>query len=178
MFNIEKYAAIKLGSKQYLVHEGDVIELERQKNPVKAEVLFYADDTDIVVGEPYASGISIKISVLEEKLGRKVRVARFKKKSRYEKVKGHRQPMSVVKVDTIENANKKVRKSEKEVEEVVEAEKKTVERKVNKKPVPTKPKKEAKKEVVKEKSVQKKPVKEVAVKSVSKKSGKNLKKGK
>jgi len=28
---MEKYAVIKLGSKQYLVHEGDEIELERQK---------------------------------------------------------------------------------------------------------------------------------------------------
>ena len=83
MFDMEKYAVIKLGSKQYLIHEGDVIELERQEKPLKIDILLYSDGSKAVIGDPEVKGVSVKASVLEEKLGKKVRVARFKKKSRY-----------------------------------------------------------------------------------------------
>ena len=101
MFNMEKYAVIKLASKQYLVREGDIIELERQEKPLKIGVLMYSDGSKLIIGEPEAKEVSVKAVVLEEKLGKKVRVARFKKKSRYERVRGHRQPLSVVKVEEI-----------------------------------------------------------------------------
>ena len=147
MFTMEKYAVIKLASKQYLVHEGDVIELERQEKPLKIEVLFYSDGQKTVIGEPEIKDISVKAEVVEEKLGKKVRVARFKKKSRYERVRGHRQPMSIVKIEKIGDG--KFAKEEKEVkaEKVSEKpeikEKKTVAKAVEtKKPVTSeKPKK-------------------------------------
>lgn len=98
---MEKYAVIKLASKQYLVHEGDVIELERQEKPLKVGVLFYCDGEKNFIGEPDLSDITVKAVVVEEKLGKKVRVARFKKKSRYERVRGHRQPISIIKIEKI-----------------------------------------------------------------------------
>jgi len=128
MFNMEKYAVIKLGSKQYLVHEGDEIELERQKSPLKIDVLLYADESDVLIGNPYLSAVSVKTSVLEEKLGKKVRVARFKKKSRYDKVKGHRQPISVVKIDKISNSEKKKEDKEETVKKDVKTSAKKVEK--------------------------------------------------
>jgi large subunit ribosomal protein L21 len=125
---MEKYAVIKLGSKQYLVHEGDEIELERQKSPLKIDVLLYADESDVLIGNPYLSAVSVKTSVLEEKLGKKVRVARFKKKSRYDKVKGHRQPVSVVKIDKISNSEKKEEDKEKTIKKDVKTSAKKVEK--------------------------------------------------
>lgn len=133
MFNMEKYAVIKLGSKQYLVHEGDEIELERQKSPLKIDVLLYADESDVLIGNPYLSAVSVKTSVLEEKLGKKVRVARFKKKSRYDKVKGHRQPVSVVKIDKISNSEKKEEDKEKTIKKDVKTSAKKVEKSNEKK---------------------------------------------
>ena len=133
MFNMEKYAVIKLGSKQYLVHEGDEIELERQKSPLKIDVLLYADESDVLIGNPYLSAVSVKTSVLEEKLGKKVRVARFKKKSRYDKVKGHRQPISVVKIDKISNSEKKEEDKEKTIKKDVKTSAKKVEKSNEKK---------------------------------------------
>ena len=133
MFNMEKYAVIKLGSKQYLVHEGDEIELERQKSPLKIDVLLYADESDVLIGNPYLSVVSVKTSVLEEKLGKKVRVARFKKKSRYDKVKGHRQPVSVVKIDKISNSEKKEEDKEKTIKKDVKTSAKKVEKSNEKK---------------------------------------------
>ncbi|HQG78915.1 MAG TPA: 50S ribosomal protein L21 [bacterium] len=130
---MEKYAVIKLGSKQYLVHEGDEIELERQKSPLKIDVLLYADESDVLIGNPYLSAVSVKTSVLEEKLGKKVRVARFKKKSRYDKVKGHRQPVSVVKIDKISNSEKKEEDKEKTIKKDVKTSAKKVEKSNEKK---------------------------------------------
>jgi len=130
---MEKYAVIKLGSKQYLVHEGDEIELERQKSPLKIDVLLYADESDVLIGNPYLSVVSVKTSVLEEKLGKKVRVARFKKKSRYDKVKGHRQPVSVVKIDKISNSEEKEEDKEEAIKKDVKTSVKKVERSNEKK---------------------------------------------
>lgn len=120
---MEKYAVIKFASKQFLVQEGDVIELERQKPPLKISVLMYCDGNKRLIGEPELKEVSIKASVLEEKLGKKVRVARFKKKSGYEKVKGHRQPISVVKIEKISIGGEKV---EKDVKTEVKKAEKTV----------------------------------------------------
>lgn len=153
---MEKYAVIKLASKQYLVREGDVVELERQEKPLKIEVLFYCDGDENTIGEPEVSGVSVKASVIEEKLGKKVRVARFKKKSRYERVRGHRQPISIVKIEKIGLG--------KDLDSEVKKEK-VVESKVEKKPAS------------KEKAVVKKsPVKTAKVsKTTPKKISKNLK---
>ena len=171
MFNMEKYAVIKLGSKQYLVHEGDEIELERQKSPLKIDVLLYADESDVLIGNPYLSVVSVKTSVLEEKLGKKVRVARFKKKSRYDKVKGHRQPVSVVKIDKISNSEKKEEDKEKTIKKDVKTSAKKVE-KSNEKKKTTVSSTKASSKIPSEKSRgEKKPARK-------KSTGKNLKKEK
>jgi len=116
MSDMEKYAVIKLASKQYLVREGDVIELERQEKPLKIEVLFYSDGSKNTIGEPEVNGVSVKATVLEEKLGKKVRVARFYKKSRHNRVRGHRQPINIIKIEKIGAGTKGEEVSEKKVE--------------------------------------------------------------
>lgn len=151
MFTMEKYAVIKFASKQFLVREGDVIELERQEKPLKIEVLFYSDGEKNVIGEPEVKDIFIKAVVLEDKMGKKVRVARFKKKSRYERVRGHRQPMSVVKIEKIGTGSKDGEVSDKKVTKPVEKNTKVTKEKpakkttVAKKPVSVNEKKVIKK---------------------------------
>ena len=151
MFSMEKYIVIKLASKQYLIHEGDIIELERQQKPIKAEVLFYFDGDKAVIGEPEVKGVDFEISVLEEKLGKKIRVARFKKKSRYDKVRGHRQPLSILKVENIGVKTKKKEDSEKQVEKEKEKEVKKEVKKDKKDVVEKKPAKVVEKPKVKDK---------------------------
>jgi len=126
-----------------------VIELERQEKPLKIDILLYSDGSKAVIGDPEVKGVSVKASVLEEKLGKKVRVARFKKKSRYKKVKGHRQPVSVIKIEKIFLGSEENSSEEKKVEKKVELkENKTV-------------KKPAKEKTVKVKVAAKKPVKKL-----------------
>jgi len=167
---MEKYAVIKLGSKQYLVHEGDEIELERQRSPLKVDVLLYADESDVIIGDPYLSVVSVKTSVLEEKLGKKVRVARFKKKSRYDKVKGHRQPISVVKIDKISNSEKKKEDKEETVKKDIKTSAKKVEKTNEKKKTAVSSIKVSSKALSEKSRGEKKPAR--------KSTGKNLKKEK
>ena len=149
MFSMEKYAVIKLGSKQYLIHEGDVIELERQEKPLKIGVLMYSDGSKAIIGDPEVKEVLVKASVLEEKLGKKVRVARFKKKSRYEKVRGHRQPVSVIKVDKISFGSEKESSEEKIGRKVELKENKTVRKSTKEKSVKIAAKKPVEKPVKK-----------------------------
>ena len=96
-----KYAVIKLGTKQFTVKEGDVFEVEAQKQPLNIDVLFLSEGGKVLVGSPVLKDVKITASVVEEKRGAKVRVNRFKSKSRYHKFGGHRQPLSVVRIDQI-----------------------------------------------------------------------------
>jgi large subunit ribosomal protein L21 len=158
---MEKYAVIKLASKQFLVHEGDVLELERQKQPLDIKVLFYSDGDQSNIGEPELSGINIQASVVEEKLGKKVRVARFKSKSRYDKVRGHRQPISIIKIEKIFTGKKSEKivvdeKKETSKKKSVEKTEKKLEVKTEKKKSPGRP---AKKTTETKKTSEKKPTK-------------------
>lgn len=97
---MEKYAVIQLGSKQFLVREKDIISVERQKIPLKADVLLFSNGSTVTLGTPKVDGVKVILSLVKE-FKEKTRVARFKSKSRYHKVNGHKQPMSMLKVDSI-----------------------------------------------------------------------------
>jgi large subunit ribosomal protein L21 len=112
---MDKYAIVKYGGKQLMVQEGMVFEIERQKD-TKMDVMVFSDGEKTLVGEPYLSEFSVKAKILEDKKAKKVTVARFKSKSRYHKTKGHRQPVSVVKIEKIEK-KAAAKKTEKKVKE-------------------------------------------------------------
>lgn len=95
-----KYAIIQIGGKQIKITEGLSFEIERQKK-LDFDVVLYSDGKDILIGNPYVKGVKVKAKIDREERGNKVRVARFKSKSRYHKVRGHRQPLSIVKVESI-----------------------------------------------------------------------------
>ena len=92
-----KYAVINIGGKQFMVREGDTIELERQPKPLKYTVLTYSDGSKTEIGKPVVEDVHIS-TIVEEKRGKKILVSRFKPKSRYDKTNGHRQLLSVVKI--------------------------------------------------------------------------------
>jgi len=92
------FAIIKIANKQFLVEQGDVFEMERQEKPLKCDVLLYSDGKNVQVGQPILDDVKVSVEIVEDKLDKKIRVGHFKSKSRYDKVMGHRQPISVIKV--------------------------------------------------------------------------------
>ena len=103
---MKKYAIIQLGGKQFKITEGLEFSVERQEK-LDIAVLLYSDGKTVELGEPTLTGVTVKAKIIEEKNAPKIRVARFKSKSRYRKVKGHKQPMSVVKIEAITKGPKK-----------------------------------------------------------------------
>lgn len=90
------YVVIQLGAKQFLVKEGDKIvaekiELKDGETLTVKEVLLSYDGTKTEIGEPYLTNASVELTSEGIIKGEKIRVAKFKAKSRYRRVMGHRQ---------------------------------------------------------------------------------------
>ncbi len=103
---MDKYAIIKLAGKQFKVSEGDVFVIDRVKTKpgeklTVDEVLLIKDDDELQVGTPTVKDAQVELEVEEEFRAKKIRVAKYKAKSRYRRVRGHRQHKSKVKVLSI-----------------------------------------------------------------------------
>jgi len=100
-----KKAVIATGGKQYVVHEGETITIERIKDAdktVKFEALLVIDGEKTTVGAPLVSGVTVTASVVDnEAKADKVTAIRYKAKKRVHKLHGHRQLQTVVKIDKI-----------------------------------------------------------------------------
>jgi large subunit ribosomal protein L21 len=100
-----QYAIIKSGGKQYKVNVGDTLTVDRisgdNKKIVFEDVLLLVNEGKVTLGKPSVKGAVVEGSLVENKRGEKIRVARFKAKSRYRKVTGFRSELSVVKIDKI-----------------------------------------------------------------------------
>lgn len=98
-----KFAVIKTGGKQYLVHENDEIYVDfikiKSGEEVEFDTLAEADEekNQIKLGTPFLKK-KVKAKVIANIKGDKIRVARFKSKVRYRKVKGFRPMLSRVKI--------------------------------------------------------------------------------
>ncbi len=115
-----KYAVLQTGGKQYKVSEGSEIEVDKLEgiveNDLKFEkVLLYADDGVFQIGQPHISGAVITAKILEQKKGKKIRVAKFKAKARYRKVQGHRQMLTKLQITKIAVGKGKEAKVEEKV---------------------------------------------------------------
>lgn len=99
------YAVIETGGKQYRVQEGDTIMVE--KMDVQAgdkvtfdKVLVLNDGKELKVGTPYLDA-SVSASVVENGKAKKVIIFKYKAKKDYRKKQGHRQPYTMVKIDSL-----------------------------------------------------------------------------
>src|SRR3989344_4165291 len=96
---ITQIAVIETGGKQYLVSEGQKIQIE--KNPVFDKVLLWADDNKVEIGKPYLAGKKITAEILGEKRLPKITTFKEHSKTRYRKKKGHRQTMLLAVVKSL-----------------------------------------------------------------------------
>lgn len=99
-------AVIKTGGKQYLVSEGDTLEIETvaadDKGKVTfAEVLMIGDDNGVKVGTPLLEGATVTGELVENYREDKIVVFKMKRRKRYRKTQGHRQNKSRVKITGI-----------------------------------------------------------------------------
>lgn len=100
-----KKAVIATGGKQYVVTEGETLEVEllnSSDKKVTFEPLLVIDGDKTTVGTPVVGGVKVAAEVIEaDKAGEKVTAIRYKAKKRVRKVRGHRQHHAVLKVTKI-----------------------------------------------------------------------------
>jgi large subunit ribosomal protein L21 len=100
-----KKAVISTGGHQYLVAEGDELEVEllnpAQQNTAFEALLVISGDS-VSVGTPTVAGAKVTADILEQSVkGDKVVAIRYKSKKRVRKVRGHRQKHTRIKIKTI-----------------------------------------------------------------------------
>ena len=100
-------ATIKTQGQQFTVTEGDVLIVNRYPKTEAGniieikDVLAAGEGADYKVGKPTLAGASVSAKILENKRGDKVIVFKKKKRKGHEKKRGHRQELSVIKIESI-----------------------------------------------------------------------------
>ena len=97
-----KMAVIKTGGKQYLVKEKEEIFVDRlsykKGKKIELETLLIFDNKKIIeLGKPITK-TKVVAEVVENLKADKIRVAKFKAKGRYRKVRGYRHQLTKIKI--------------------------------------------------------------------------------
>ena len=100
-------ATIKTQGRQFTVTEGDVLKVnvfpktEAGDSIDINEVLMVGEGTEARFGNPLVEGASVKVTILENKKDKKMVVFKKKRRQGYKRRRGHRQHLSVIKVESI-----------------------------------------------------------------------------
>ena len=93
------YAVVETGGKQYKVEPGGTLQVEKLPVDVGAtvelgRVLLVGDGDAIEVGRPTVAGARVVAEVVAQEKADKIVVFRYKRKVRYRRKTGHRQPLT------------------------------------------------------------------------------------
>lgn len=99
------FAILKTGGKQYRVGVGDQIVVERLEGDVGAQISL----TDVLalggdaprVGTPTIAGAAVRAKIVQQPRGTKVIVFKKKRRKNYRRKRGHRQELTVLKIEEI-----------------------------------------------------------------------------
>ena len=100
-------ATIRTQGRQFTVTEGDILQVNRYSDTEAVsdvqinEVLAVGEGENAVLGTPLVDGASVSAKVLENKRGKKVIAYKKKRRKGYERKRGHRQEISVIKIESI-----------------------------------------------------------------------------
>jgi large subunit ribosomal protein L21 len=100
------YAIVEIGGHQFkiakdqklyvnLIHEEEGAELEFDN------VLLFADGDKVQVGTPVVDGAKVKAKVLAHVKADKILVFKKKRRKGYQKMNGHRQPLTQIQIEEI-----------------------------------------------------------------------------
>jgi large subunit ribosomal protein L21 len=100
------FAVIKTGGKQYKVQEGDVLSVEKliAQSGQKVgfdRVLLIDDGEKTLIGTPAIENARVQAEVLENYKGKKVIIFKKKRRKQFRRTRGHRQELTLVKIDKI-----------------------------------------------------------------------------
>ena len=100
-------ATIKTQGRQFTVTKGDILKVNSYPNTQAGdsvelnEVLMIGEGSEVRFGSPLVEGASVKATILENKKDKKVVVFKKKRRQGYKRRRGHRQHLSVIKIESI-----------------------------------------------------------------------------
>lgn len=102
------YAIVKTGGKQYKVALGDKLNIEKIPaevgDTVELQTICVVDGKDVQVKAEEAAKTKVQAVVVEQFKDKKVIVFKFKKRKNYKKLRGHRQNLTRVKIESVGTA--------------------------------------------------------------------------
>ena len=101
------FAVIKAQGKQYKVAQGDELTIDRLVGDAGAsialgEVLMLVDGSNTKLGTPIVGGAKVQAEIVSHSRGDKIKVFKKRRRKGYSKRIGHRQLLTVLKVDGIQ----------------------------------------------------------------------------
>jgi large subunit ribosomal protein L21 len=105
-WEVQVYAIVKCGGRQYRAEEGNSFIVEKLPYEVGQQielddVLLVSDGVSTSVGQPAVDGASVKATVVEQFRGKKIFVWKYRPRKRYRRRQGHRQYYTRLRVDEI-----------------------------------------------------------------------------
>ena len=100
-------ATIRTQGRQFTVSEGDVLKVNAYPNTEAGdsidlnEVLMVGEGAEARFGAPLVEGATVKATVIENKKDKKIMVFKKKRRQGYKRRRGHRQHLSVIKIESI-----------------------------------------------------------------------------
>ncbi len=100
------YAIVETGGTQIKVSEGEILRIPKIETEINQrisldKVLLVADGQEVKIGHPYLDGVSVEAEVVGSGKEKKVTVFKFKRRVKYRRKIGHRQPYTEIKVSSI-----------------------------------------------------------------------------
>ena len=100
------FAIIETGGKQYIVSPNVKIKIEKLPGEPGSEiqfdrVLLVANGADVKIGKPVVAGAKVVGKVLGQGRAKKIRILKYRAKTRYRRHIGHRQEFTEVEIQTI-----------------------------------------------------------------------------
>ena len=96
-----KKAVIATGGKQYIVSEGDLLDIEliQDDKVTEFDVMLLIDGDTIKIGTPLVKDVKVEAEIVNQNVkADKVMAIRYKAKKRVHKVRGHRQQHTQIKI--------------------------------------------------------------------------------
>jgi len=147
-------AVFKTGGKQYSVKAGQILKVEKLEGKKGDsisfnDVLAVSENTQNTIGSPLVEGAVVEAKILDQIRDKKIIVFKKRKRQNYRSTQGHRQYLTVLKIETISMGGKKSQSEKKETKTSTPEKKVAVKKKAA-------PKKAASKETAVKKTAKKK----------------------
>jgi large subunit ribosomal protein L21 len=100
-------AIIHTQGRQFTVQEETVLFVNRYQGTQTgdtvtiSDVLMVGEGDQVRFGSPFIQGASVQAKILENKRGKKIVIYKKKRRKGYERKQGHRQELSVIKIESI-----------------------------------------------------------------------------